>query len=96
MRRARERDQKAHVIDRLQQIVERLHFKGCQCIFVIRRQKNDAGDRSLGQRSQYFNAAHARHLDIQKHQVRLQCQNGTDGIFAVRALPDDGHVRMLR
>src|SRR6202012_2643194 len=94
--RALERDKKAHVVDRLQQIIERLHLKGGQRVRVIGGQKDDAGDRPLRQGTQYLYAAHPRHLDIEKYQVRLERKNRPYRVLAICALSDHRDVGVLR
>lgn len=91
-----QRDEKSHIVDRLQQIIQRLHFKGSQRVLVIGGEEDDARDRSLRQQPQHLYAAHPRHLDVEKYQVGLERKDRSDRVFAVGALTYDRHVGMLR
>ena len=60
-------------IERLQQIIDRIHLERAHSILVERRRKHHLGNRHLAvqQLLQHAKSVQTRHLNIQKHQVRL-------------------------
>src|SRR5262249_17076392 len=55
----------------LQQVIERIYFKRAQRILFIRCYEDDAREHRTIQRFQDLEAVHARHLNIQKNEIRM-------------------------
>ena len=77
-------------IDGLEQIIQGVDLKGPDGVFVVGRDEDD-----LGLHVGFFQQVEpgvARHLDVQKDDVRIQPLDGLDGRGNVVGLPDDRDV----
>ena len=84
-----ERGSEARLIHGLQQIVHRARLEGANGVLVVRGDEHHQRHGFLRQLREHFETRHARHLDIEEHQVRLVGRDGRDGFAAVRALGND-------
>jgi len=64
-------------------------------MLVVGGDKNDGGRLPGGQGPGDFQAVELRHVEVQKHQVRLLLKNGINGIGAIVALADDLDIGLL-
>lgn len=78
---------------RLQQIVEGVLLECLHRVFVVGSQKHDVRHAVGIQHADHFQPADARHLDIEKHHVRLQPVDLADGFNGVGALADNRDPR---
>ncbi|MNC40550.1 hypothetical protein D3C75_892670 [compost metagenome] len=74
---------------RLQQIVKRMFFKGLHRVFVIGGQKDDVRHTIGIEHAYHLQPGDARHLDIQKHHVRLQAMDPANGLYRIGAFADN-------
>ena len=68
----------------LQQVVEGLHVKGANRVLVIGGDEHGRRHPIDADGLDHLEAVHARHLQIEKHQVRRRLANVIDGFFAGR------------
>ena len=87
---------KVRLIDRLQQVIDRLRINGLQRVLAERRDKNDQGCQMPRQLLYYLESSHARHLDVQKQQIRLPLHNRRKRITTVRAFAEHVKIRRTR
>lgn len=79
---------------RLQQIVEGMLLERLHRVFVVGGQKHDVRHAVGIQHADHFQPADARHLDIEKHHVRLQSVDLADGFDGVGAFADNRDLRL--
>ena len=84
-------------IDRLEQVVHRVHLEGVQRVLIERGHEDHV--RGSGARrylARDLEPRQSRHLDVQKDHVGLEIFEHADGGDAVVSLADDLHVTSLR
>ena len=86
---ADERFVKSLAVERLEQVVERVDVEGAQRVVIEGRDEDDERHARGADGLDDFESAGARHLDVEKHQVRLQPADRVDGVGARRALRDE-------
>ena len=69
-------------------------FERFQGVLVVGRDKDQT--RLRADQFGHFEAVQARHLDVEKHQFRLQFRDGLDGVEAVGALGHDLDIVVAR
>ena len=83
----------ALLVDRLQQVVERMHLEGAHGVTVVGGDKNGQRQSALLlQRLHYAEAVDFGHLDVEEDQVWLLALDSGDGRAAVTALGHDFQV----
>ena len=82
----------AHVIDGLEQVVDGARLEGLDGVLVIGGYEHQHRQRLLRQVREHLEPGHARHLDVQEHQVGLVLLDGGHRLAAVGALRDDLEV----
>ena len=82
----------AHVIDRLEQVVDGARLEGLDGVLVVGGDEHQHRQGFLRQVRQHLEAGHARHLDVEEHQVGLVLLDGGERLAAVGALRDDLEV----
>ena len=75
------------IVDRLQQVVEGIGLEGPQCKLVVSGDEDDFRHIATGQSSQHIEAVHARHLDIQEHEVGRVFTNGRQRLTSITGIP---------
>ena len=91
-----ERRGEARVVDRFQQVVHRARLEGLDRVLVVSRDEHHDGQRLLRQMRQHLEARHARHLDVEKHQVGLVLDDRGERLAAVGALRHDFEIAGAR
>ena len=81
-------------VKRLQQIINRVHFKRLQRVLIVSGHKNNQRHRPADDRCADFQTAKPRHLHIEKHQVRTLFLNGSDRLSSVGAFADDIEIAL--
>ena len=78
-------------IERLQQIINRIHLERPNGVLVERSRKHDLGKRHLAveQLLQHAESVEARHLHIEEHQVRLMRPDQLDSFDSIGSLGKD-------
>ena len=81
------------LLDRLQDVIDGVDFEGLHGIVVKRRRENDLRNFSLAvhQLLDHVETVEARHLHVEKHQVRRMFLDEGESLHAVFALPDQMH-----
>ena len=83
------------VVDRFQQVIQRIRFEGFQREFVVGRNENDDRHVAAGQTAQHLETVDARHLYVEKDNVGRLFTYGVDRLAAIAALAADFHVIKL-
>lgn len=76
----------ALVIERLEQVVERVHLEGLEGIGVVRGDEDDGGGEGGAHLAQHLEAVHARHLHVQEEHVHRVLAQGLHRLGAAGAL----------
>ena len=78
-------------VERLEQIVHRIHFKRLHRVLIEGRGKDNLGQRDLlvQQFLDHAETIESRHLHVEKNQVGIVFADEIDGFDAVLALGDD-------
>ncbi|MNS57398.1 hypothetical protein D3C72_902830 [compost metagenome] len=74
---------------RFQQVIKRMLFKGLHRVFVIGGQEHDMRHAIRVEHAYHLQPGNARHLNIQKHHVRLQAMDPADGFYRIGAFADN-------
>ncbi|MNR31141.1 hypothetical protein D3C85_1486340 [compost metagenome] len=83
------------LFDRFQQIIESMFFKSFDRILIKCGQKNDVRTMLWIEHSDHFQAADARHLDIEKQHVGAQFMHRANGFDGVGTLTRDFNVALF-
>jgi hypothetical protein len=75
-----------------QQVVDRVHVEGGQCVLIVRGREHDR--HRAPQQLQHLEATELRHLHVQKQEVWRQLRHGFHGFEAVGAFRDHLHSWM--
>src|SRR5262245_10252730 len=76
-------------LDRLQQIVDRVHIERLHRVFIVRRHENDCGQPLRGDGLQHFEAIEVRHLNVEEYEIGPFVDDRIDRFAPSAALPDD-------
>src|ERR1043166_8871506 len=68
---------------RLENVIERLQFKGSHCVIIIRSREHHI--RIVLDRFEHLQASQAGHSYIEKHQIRTEFVDQTHGRITVRS-----------
>src|SRR5262245_65397462 len=77
----------AFTVERLEQVIERVDFKGAQRVLIVSRDEYDHG--RLINRLQYAEAVEFRHLHVEEDQFGLVSFDGRHRRQSVAAFADD-------
>src|SRR5436190_13532252 len=80
-------------IERLEEVIDRMYFKGLKGEIVMRSHKDDGGQSRSANLFENGETAQFRHLDIEKNEVRLFLVDAFYGGNSVIALADEFDVR---
>jgi hypothetical protein len=81
---------KTLVVERLQQIVQRLYLERLDRISVVRRDEDNQRSGTSGKRRHDTKPVEVRHLHIEKQDVGTTAPSGFDRFMSAPALGDDG------
>jgi hypothetical protein len=84
-----------HVIHRLEQIIQCVHFKGADSVLLVSGQEDDGGHVVPWETPKDLKAVHPRHLNIKKDYIWRQLENRFYGGGAIAAFPDNLNVLEL-
>src|SRR5262249_44024290 len=87
-----DRQRETLVIEGLEQVIERLHLEGLERILIVSRDEDDGGNLPEINLLQHVEAAHLRHLHVQKKQVGRVSLNQPDGLRPPAAFTYQIHV----
>ena len=90
-----ERSLEASIVDRFQQVVDRSRLECLDGVLIISRDEYQHGQRLMRNVGQHLESRHARHLDVEKHQVGVIGGDGGEGLTAIRTLRDDLEIASL-
>ena len=84
-------------VNRLQQVVNRVHFECLDGMFVKGRHEDEHGGllRAFNEAACQFEAAETRHLDVEEHEIRLVRIDGREGLQAIARVRHDLHIIQL-
>jgi hypothetical protein len=85
---------KSGTIERLEQIVQRTNFECFDCVLIICGDEYDEGTILGSDGVKYLEPIHARHLNIQEHDIGPMFLDGCNRFKAVGGLRDDLDVRL--
>jgi hypothetical protein len=88
-----QRRAEAVVVERLEQVVERVHLEGAQRVLVVGGDEHDDRHRARSDRLHHVEAAHLRHVHVQEHDVGPRARHQLLGLRA-GAGPDHGDLRI--
>jgi hypothetical protein len=77
------------LIERLEQVVERVHLKGAHRVMIIGRHEDDVRHPFGNERADHGEAVQLRHLHIEKDQIAGSVAERGDRLDAVLTLADD-------
>ena len=86
--RALEDSLEALRIDRFEQVVEGLGFKGPQRVVIVRGQEDDVKTAGRRHRVEYREAVHVGHLHVEEDQVGIEAADGGERFGAGAGLGD--------
>ena len=89
LRKASRRPREPCAIERLDQIVDGVHFERAQCMFVVRRHEHDERHPVDTDLRDHSESIERRHLYIEKHDVRRERRNRGNGLAPVACFADD-------
>jgi len=83
------------IVYRFQKVIERFDFKSIQGVLFVGGKENDT--RQLVERHalEEFKAREARHIDVEKDEIRMQIRDGSQGILSVAALSNEFHILVV-
>ena len=81
--------------ERLEQVIERVHFERAQRVLVVGGDEDDRRHPLGADRVDHAEAVDAGHLDVEEDEVRRLVLDGRDRLRAVAALADDFDVLFL-
>ena len=86
------------LVERLQQIVDGIHFEGLHGVLIERRGEDDLRHRhfAVEQLLDHAKAVEPRHLHIEKDEVGRQVFDQVDGLNAILALRDHVDVDLFQ
>ena len=84
----------ARPCERLQQVIDRLHLEGTDRILVVSGGEDDVR-RRRAERLQDLEAVHARHLHVEKYEIRSPLGDQLNRFHAVRRIADHVDVAEL-
>ncbi len=88
--RALQRDLEPRRVDRLQQVVDRVDLERLDRVLIVGRDENDMGRRAgVEHPARHLESGQPGHLDVQKHQIRLQPVDRFQRFDPVARLADD-------
>jgi len=67
-------------------------FECADGVLVVGGDEDHGSGQGAGQPGENGEAVHHRHLDIEKHQVRLEGADALDGLPAIAGFADDAHA----
>ena len=82
-----------HVVEGLQQVVDRLLVEGPHRVLGVGGREHDGRPIVLGKLGQDGQPVHARHLHVEEHHVRSEGAHGREGLHAIGADGDELHPR---
>ena len=83
-------------IDRLEDVIERVHLERSDGVPIVGRDENHQRHRIDADLLYDFERARPTELDVEEHDVGLSIANGRHGLPAATALSDACHARELR
>ena len=89
-----ERDVETRVLDRFQEIVERVGFERTQRILIVRGHENRQRHLRRRHGSQKLETVDAGHLHVEEHEIGLVFGNREERLAAVAGLGDDLDIGM--
>ncbi len=93
---AREGLAEAILVERLEQVIDCIEFKGLNRVAVVGRHEHDRRQGGRIERARQFDAIEGIHLDVEKQQLRLTDPDRRDRALAVAVFADDAQIRFLR
>src|SRR5579872_615364 len=84
----------ALLVERLEQIIERMHLEGLHRVTVVSGHKNNHRHAPSANGLEYAETIQFRHLHIEKNQIRFAFFNGRDGSPPVGALSNHLDLRI--
>src|SRR5580658_9219910 len=72
-----------------------MDFEGLNSILVMRRDEDNSGQNAHVQRPDHVEAIHARHLDIEKQQIRPGLLYAGHSIWPIARFTHDADIRLL-
>ena len=86
---------KARLVDGLEEVVDGARLECPDRVLVIGGDEHDHWQRLLRQVRQHLEARHARHLDVEEHQIRRRVLDGRHRVGPRLAFADDLDVRLV-
>src|SRR5438034_1090251 len=92
--RMRQRFLETLTVERFQQIINRVHFKGLERVLVVSRHKYHQRHRLARDRRTNLETTEPRHLHIEKNQVRSLLLDRGDRLSSIAAFADDIEIAL--
>src|SRR5581483_169155 len=89
-----ERLEKTPAVNRLEQIIERLHLESPQRVFVISGDENDLRHPPRADGLDHPEPVEPGHLNVEKHQVGGLAQDGRHGLAPAPAFANHFNIRL--